>query len=126
MINFDSKRYMERVELSEVESNFDAYCARMDREDIGFILVKDGVDKYLLRPYHWDRPEVEAILVEIETELYDQISEFIAPMNISHEELIDAFFRWCTDPDTQGTAMDWLQTATKARHYHNDARKETL
>ena len=74
MINFDSKGYMERVELSEVKSSFDAYCARMDQEDIGFILVKGGVNKYLLCPYHWDRSEVETILVEIETELYDQVS----------------------------------------------------
>lgn len=62
---------------------------------------------------------------EIETDLYHQISELIAPMNISHEKLIEAFLRWCTDPDTQGMAKDWLQTATKARHYH-DARKENL
>lgn len=113
MISFDSKRYMERVALSEVESNFDAYCARMDQEDIGFILVKDGVDKYLLCPYHWDRPEVEVIPIEIETELYDQVSELIAPMNISHEELINAFLRWCVDPDTQEEAIAWLRIAQK-------------
>ena len=70
--------------------------------------------------------EFDLYCFEIETDLYHQISEWITPMNISHEELIDAFFRWCTDSNTQGPAMDWLQTATKARHYYNDARKETL
>ena len=48
---------------------------------------------------------------EIKADLYHQISELIVPWNISHEELIDAFLRWCINPDTQGTAMDWLQTA---------------
>lgn len=57
--------------------------------------------------------EFDLYCFEIETDLYHQISELITPMNISHEELIDAFLRWCINPNTQGEATAWLQTAMK-------------
>ena len=55
--------------------------------------------------------EDERIQLEIEMGLVDQVSALIAPMHISHEELITAFLKWCTDPDTQEEAVAWLRTA---------------
>ena len=57
--------------------------------------------------------EDERIQLEIEKGVFDQVSELIAPMHISHEKLIAAFLKWCTDPDTQEEAMAWLQAAMK-------------
>ena len=115
MATIDSHRLlgqMERVTLSELASNVDEYFARMEQEDIGFILTESGVDKYVLYPYHWYFPEKELLQIEIEKALYDQVSELIDPMHISHEELILAFLRWCVDPTTQDQAIAWLKEAS--------------
>ena len=61
--------------------------------------------------------EDERIQLEIEMGLFDQVSELMTPMHISHEELITAFLKWCTDPVTRETAIAWLRTAIK-----NEAR----
>lgn len=58
--------------------------------------------------------EEERIQLEIEMGIFDQVSELIAPMHISHEGLITAFLKWCTDPNTQEEAMAWLQAAMKS------------
>lgn len=112
MATIDSHRLlgqMERVALSELTSNVDEYFARMEQEEIGFILTEGGVDKYVLYPYHWYYSEKELLQLEIEKELYDQVSELIDPMHISHEELIVEFLKWCIDPITQDHALAWLK-----------------
>lgn len=53
----------------------------------------------------------DLIQVGIETELYTQISELIAPIHICHEELVAAFLQWCANPDTQEDATAWLRKA---------------
>ena len=58
--------------------------------------------------------EDERIQLEIEMGLFDQVSELIAPMHISHEDLITAFLKWCTDYNTKEEAVAWLQTALKS------------
>ena len=55
--------------------------------------------------------EDERVKLEIDMGLFDQVSELIAPMHISHEELITAFLEWCVDSVTRDTAIAWLQTA---------------
>lgn len=112
MTSIDSRRLidnMERITPSELASNFDTYYERMTRDDVGFILTEDGIDKYVIFPYHWCLSEGEMIQIEVEKELYDKVSELIAPMRISHEELISAFFEWCVNPATQNEAMMWLK-----------------
>ena len=58
-----------------------------------------------------DQEGRDLIQIEIATELYNQISELIAPMHLSHEELVAAFLRWCANPVTQEDATAWLRKA---------------
>ena len=52
----DLKQYhplaeMERIPAEEMTGKFEEICDRIDKEDIGFVITKDGKDSYVLCPY---------------------------------------------------------------------------
>ena len=44
---------MERVEQSVISEKLDEYIDRIDKENIGFVITENGMDKYVLCPYWW-------------------------------------------------------------------------
>lgn len=47
---------LERIGQLELSENLDAILERIDKEDTGFVITEDGVDKYVLCPYKWFNP----------------------------------------------------------------------
>lgn len=49
----------------------------------------------------------ETIVVEVDTDLLDQLNEIIRPTGLTPEMLIKQFTEWCVAPETRGEAMAW-------------------
>ena len=107
--------HMALVPIDQMASSFESFCSRIDTEDIGFVLTVDGMDKYVIFPYHWYQPDKQLIQLEVERELLDQVEELIAPMGISHEQLIHSFLKWCTDPSTKDAAIAYLKNVIETQ-----------
>lgn len=112
MKNIDSRvllENMERNSMSEFASNFDTHCDRVKNEDVGFVVTRNGADKFVPCPSRWISPEDELVTIEIEEQLYDQVLKILTPMHITSEEAVIAFLCWCVDPATRDEAMAWLK-----------------
>ena len=53
-----------------------------------------------------DRTEI--IEIEIDVGLLEQVNRIIEPMGLIPERLIQLFFEWLVNPDTQAEAIAWL------------------
>ena len=53
---------------------------------------------------------MEIIEVEIDADLLEQLNLIIEPMGLTPEHLIQRFFAWCANPETQAEAIAWLLT----------------
>ena len=53
-----------------------------------------------------DRTEI--IKIEVDAELLEQVNRIIEPMGLTSERLIQLFFEWLVNPDTQAEAIAWL------------------
>ena len=53
-----------------------------------------------------DRTEI--IEIEVDAELLEQVNRIIEPMGLTSERLIQLFFEWLVNPDTQAEAIAWL------------------
>ena len=53
-----------------------------------------------------DRTEI--IEIEVDAELLEQVNRIIEPMGLTSERLIQLFFEWLVNPDTQDEAIAWL------------------
>lgn len=53
-----------------------------------------------------DRTEI--IEIEVDAELLEQVNRIIEPMGLTPERLIQLFFEWLVNPDTQAEAIAWL------------------
>lgn len=53
-----------------------------------------------------DRTEI--IEIEIDVGLLEQVNRIIEPMGLTPERLIQLFFEWLVNPDTQAEAIAWL------------------
>ena len=51
---------------------------------------------------------LETIEIEVDAELLRQVEELIQPMGINMEQLIQMFFSWVVDPNTQEEAITQL------------------
>lgn len=52
--------------------------------------------------------DTETIVVEVDTDLLEQVAKIIHPMDLPPEILVEQFIRWCVTPETRDTAMTWL------------------
>lgn len=102
---------MERVPVEDMPERLDELFERIDRENVGFVLTREGKDAYVLSPYKWYEPEYETVEVEVDAILLEQLKQVIEPMGLTPEELIVQFFYWCANPDTQEEAIAWLKKA---------------
>ena len=50
----------------------------------------------------------EIIEIEVDAELLEQVNRIIEPMGLTPERLIQLFFEWLVNPDTQAEAIAWL------------------
>ena len=50
----------------------------------------------------------EIIEIEVDAELLEQVNRIIEPMGLTSERLIQLFFEWLVNPDTQAEAIAWL------------------
>lgn len=98
---------MERIPLSDLPDILDELSARIDKEDIGFVLTADGKDKYVLCPFRWF-DDSDVVEIQIDSELLDRLKEIISPMGLTPEDLVRQFFHWCADPATTDQAVAWL------------------
>lgn len=53
-----------------------------------------------------DRTEI--IEIEVDAELLEQVNRIIEPMGLTAERLIQLFFEWLVNPDSQAEAIAWL------------------
>lgn len=53
-----------------------------------------------------DRTEI--IEIEVDAALLEQVNRIIEPMGFTPEQLIQLFFEWLVNPDTQADASAWL------------------
>lgn len=53
-----------------------------------------------------DRTEI--IEIEVDADLLEQVNRIIEPMGFTPEQLIQLFFEWLVNPDTQAEAIAWL------------------
>jgi len=53
-----------------------------------------------------DRTEI--IEIEVDAELLEQVNRIIEPMGLTPKRLIQLFFEWLVNPDTQAEAIAWL------------------
>lgn len=53
-----------------------------------------------------DRTEI--IEIEVDAELLEQVNRIIEPMGLTPERLIQLFFEWLVNPDSQAEAIAWL------------------
>ena len=53
-----------------------------------------------------DRTEI--IEIEVDAELLEQVNRTIEPMGLTPKRLIQLFFEWLVNPDTQAEAIAWL------------------
>ena len=44
---------MERIEQSLLSEKLDEILERIDNEDIGFVITKDGLDEMVIIPFRW-------------------------------------------------------------------------
>ena len=51
---------------------------------------------------------LETIEIEVDAELLRQVEELIQPMGINMEQLIQMFFSWVVNPNTQEEAITQL------------------
>ena len=102
---------MERIPEDEISRNVDQIFERIDNENIGFVITRDGKDSCVLCPYEWFEPEYETIEVEVDSLLLEQVKAIIAPMGWTVEGLFTRFIEWVVDPDTQEEAIAWLKKA---------------
>lgn len=102
---------MERFPVEKLPDKIDELFDRVDQENIGFVLTKDGQDAMVLCPYRWFEPEYETVEIEVDSIVLEQLKEIITPMGLTPEELIVQFFKWCVNPDTQEEAISWLKKA---------------
>lgn len=51
---------------------------------------------------------METVVVQIDADLLEQLTQIITPMGLTPEMLIVRFFEWCVSPDTKDEAMAWL------------------
>ena len=52
-----------------------------------------------------DRTEI--IEIKVDAELLEQVNRIIEPMGLTPERLIQLFFEWLVNPDTQAEAIAW-------------------
>ena len=112
----DLKQYhplaeMERIPAEEMTGKFEEICDRIDKEDIGFVITKDGKDSYVLCPYDWFEPEYETVAVEVDAVVFAQLKEILDPLGVTPEELAVRFYKWLVNPETQEEAIAWLLKA---------------
>lgn len=53
-----------------------------------------------------DRTEI--IEIEVDAELLEQVNRTIEPLGLTPKRLIQLFFEWLVNPDTQAEAIAWL------------------
>lgn len=53
-----------------------------------------------------DRNEI--IEIEVDANLLEQVNRIIEPMGLTPEQLIQLFFEWLVNPDSQAEAIAWL------------------
>lgn len=53
-----------------------------------------------------DRSEV--IEIEVDADLLEQVTRIIEPLGLTPERLIQLFFEWLVNPNTQAEAIAWL------------------
>ena len=44
---------MERIEQSLLGEKLDEILERIDKEDVGFVITKDGLDEMVIIPFRW-------------------------------------------------------------------------
>jgi len=50
----------------------------------------------------------ETVVVQIDADLLEQLTQIIEPMGLTPEMLIVRFFEWCVAPETKDEAIAWL------------------
>ena len=58
---------MERFPVEKLPDKIDELFDRVDQENIGFVLTKDGQDAMVLCPYRWFEPEYETVEIEVDS-----------------------------------------------------------
>ena len=102
---------MERITRQELADHFDDILERIDRENIGVVILDDkGEDGHVLCPADWMNDYFDECCVEIEVEenLLRQLREVITPMGLTPEILVQRFFEWVADPETREEAVAWI------------------
>ena len=61
--------------------------------------------------------EGESVEIQIDSDLLSQLQVILNPMGLTPEHLVQGFFSWCVDPNTQQNALVWMLQEISPEEY---------